>query len=100
MATPRTYQMLTYEYVPDVMEKRAPHREAHLAHIKQASESGHLHIGGPFDPATDGAVLVFTGDKEKTEEWARADPYVKGGVVTKWDVKAWKVVVEPGFTIF
>eukprot|EP00951_Prasinocladus_malaysianus_P026823 scaffold239059_cov28-Prasinocladus_malaysianus.AAC.2 len=30
-ADPPKWTLLTYEYVPDILEKRGPYREAHLA---------------------------------------------------------------------
>jgi len=30
-ADPPKYTLLTYEYVPDILEKRGPYREGHLA---------------------------------------------------------------------
>lgn len=31
-----THQVLIYSYVPDMLERRAPHREEHLAKIAAA----------------------------------------------------------------
>jgi uncharacterized protein YciI len=45
----------------------------------------------------DGAVLVFEGDSPAAAEaFARADPYVKIGLVTRWRVRAWNTVVGDG----
>jgi hypothetical protein len=88
------YFALFYDYVPDVIEKRAPHRGAHLALAKEAQAAGKLVFAGAFDPPTDGALLVFkAGSAAEVEEFVRHDPYVKNGVVTGWRVKPWTVVV-------
>ncbi len=88
------YFALFYDYVPDVLEKRTPHRPYHLAHAKEAQAAGKLVLAGAFDPPTDGALLVFKAESAaEVEDFARRDPYVKNGVVTGWRVKPWTVVV-------
>ncbi len=34
-ATPPSFQLLSYKYVSDILEKRGPYREAHLAGARQ-----------------------------------------------------------------
>jgi hypothetical protein len=37
---------------------------------------------------------MFTGeDKSVAEDFARADPYVTGGLVARWHVREWTTVV-------
>jgi uncharacterized protein len=44
------------------------------------------------DPV-DGAVLLFAGESRRVaEEFARADPYVLNGLVTRWRVREWSTV--------
>jgi len=39
-------------------------------------------------------LLVFAGDSPATaEEFARNDPYVINGLVTKWTVRQWNEVL-------
>jgi uncharacterized protein YciI len=39
-------------------------------------------------------VLVFkVRDRKAVEDFARADPYVVNGVVTKWQVREWTTVL-------
>jgi heme-degrading monooxygenase HmoA len=53
-----------------------------------------LLLAGAFDDPVDRALLVFrVDDKSKVEEFARNDPYVVNGLVKKWEVRCWKVVV-------
>ena len=43
--------LLLYEYVDNMGERRAPHREAHLAHIKASQEAGEIFVVGAYgDP--------------------------------------------------
>lgn len=88
------YFTLFYDYVPDVLEKRAPHRADHLALANEAQAAGKLVLAGAFDPPTDGALFVFKAERAaEIEDFVRRDPYVKNGVVSGWRVKPWTVVV-------
>lgn len=84
---------LLYETVPDYVERRAAFRAEHLALARRSVEAGHLLLGGAFDPA-DGALLVFRADDPgPVEAFVREDPYVKNGLVTRWRIRPWTVVV-------
>ena len=88
------YYLLLYDYVEDVIRRRAPFREAHLAHIQRYLDRGELVLGGAFDNPVNGAALAFrTSDRTVVETFARNDPYVGNGIVTAWRVKDWNVVV-------
>lgn len=88
------YFALFYDYVPDVLEKRAPHRADHLARAKEAHAAGKLVYAGAFDPPTDGALFVFRAESAaEVEAYVRDDPYVKNGIVTGWRVKPWTIAV-------
>ena len=61
-----------------------------------------LRAGSPIvalaDPV-DGGVLWFSApDKAVVEKFAAEDPYVKGGLVTKWTVRTWTTVVGDAAT--
>ena len=88
------YFALTYEVVDDYVEKRAAFREAHLQLARAARERGELLMAGALgEPA--GALLVFkTADKSAAETFARNDPYVVNGLVTRWQVRPWTVVIS------
>lgn len=86
--------LLLYDYVPDILERRAPFREAHLAYAKAAVERGELVLGGAFADPVDGAALLFRADSPApVEAFARADPYVVNGLVTDWRVRRWTTVL-------
>jgi len=88
------HYLLFYTYVPDVLEKRPKFRGAHLGHARAALARGELVLAGAFADPVDGAVLMFSGDdKSVAEDFARADPYVTGGLVTRWHVREWTTVV-------
>ncbi len=86
--------VLTYDYVPDVLEKRTPYRNDHLALIRELHAAGTVLYAGAFDPPTDGALFVFKADSAAAvEAFVKRDPYVKNGVVTGHRVRPWNVVV-------
>lgn len=86
--------VLTYDYVPDVLEKRTPHRPGHLALIQELHAAGTILYAGAFDPPTDGALFVFkAAAAAEVEAFVRRDPYVKHGVVTGHRIRPWNVVV-------
>jgi uncharacterized protein len=82
--------LLLYDYVPDILARRGPHREAHLAAIRAAQEAGHVTLAGPLGDPPTGAAIVFEGaDADAAAEFARQDPYVIAGLVTHWRVEQW-----------
>lgn len=90
----RALYLLLYDVVDRFLERRAPFREVHLALAREASERGELLLAGAFDEPVDGAALLFrTGDPSAVERFARADPYVKEGLVRSWRIRKWNVVV-------
>jgi uncharacterized protein len=82
--------VLFYDYVEDILERRAPHREAHLARLKANTDI--TMAGALGDPPT-GALIVFdVDDPEVVEQFAADDPYVLEGLVTQRRVVLWKIV--------
>lgn len=78
--------VLTYSYVPDILERRGAHRDAHLALL---SAHGCL-IGGAIGDPPHGALLVF-GDRESAIAFRDADPYRAAGLVTSERIEPWAV---------
>ncbi len=88
------YYALIYDTVNDYVKRRAEFREQHLRVAREARDRGELIFGGAFDDPVDRALIIFcVDDKSKVEEFARKDPYVVSGLVKKWEVRLWKVVV-------
>ena len=88
------HYLLFYDVVPDYPERRREFRDAHIAHAKAAVARGELLLGGALANPPDGAVLVFSGDAPAVaEEFAKADPYVRNGLVKEWRVREWTTVV-------
>ena len=86
--------LLFYEYAADVLERRPQFRGAHLEHAWAAANRGEILVAGALADPLDSAVLMFAGgDKSVAEDFARADPYVTGGLVERWHVREWTTVV-------
>ena len=84
-----------------LLERRQPFREAHLTHARRSAGAGHLLLGGAAlpegcDEAPVPAFLAFrvpVGGRHIVEEFAKADPYVEGGLVGKVTLHKWSVMV-------
>ncbi len=85
------HYILFYDYVEDILERRAPHRDAHLTEIRAGKGDGRIVMAGPLGDPPHGAAIIFT-DQATAEEFARADPYVTNGLVTDWRVDLWTLV--------
>jgi uncharacterized protein len=80
--------LLFYDVVEGYAEKRIPFRTAHLEYAKQFVARGELVLGGALADPVDQAVLLFKGPSPAVaEDFAKDDPYVKNGLVTKWTVR-------------
>lgn len=91
------HYLLFYDVVDDYVNRRAPFRGAHLALAREAVARGELVLGGALANPHDGAVLLFRGSSpEVAETFARQDPYVRNGLVTRWYVREWTTVVGAG----
>lgn len=88
------YHVLLYDLVDDHAQRRGPYREEHLGLLRQAHDRGEVLMAGALADPMDGAVMVFrTGDPAVVEAFVRSDPYVRAGLVTRWRVRPWTVVV-------
>jgi uncharacterized protein YciI len=93
MAEPDEHQLLIYTYVEDMVDRRGPHREAHLERIRAERESGRIVMAGALGNPPTGGAIVFQGvDREQVESFVAADPYVEAGLVTAWRVERWNLV--------
>jgi uncharacterized protein len=91
------HYLLFYDKAADHAVREPAHSAAHLAHLHRAIDRGELLIGGPVDNPLDGTnVLLFDCDSLAViDEFAKADPYVLHGIVTRWHVRSWETVVGP-----
>jgi uncharacterized protein YciI len=96
-ASQAMHYLLIYDYIEDYVPKRAAVRAEHLKLIQQAYDRGEIAIAGAFGEPYRGGVLVFRGESpQAAEAFAKADPYVRTGVVSKWEVRPWLTVIGDG----
>jgi hypothetical protein len=88
------HYLLFYDYVDNIVERRAPHRDAHLKLARESAARGELRMGGAFSDPIDGALLLFEAkDASVVENFVKNDPYVAAGLITRWRIRPWTVVV-------
>jgi uncharacterized protein len=89
--------LLIYELSADYLERRAAFRDRHLTMAWAAAERRELLLGGALEAPVDRAMLLFEADSPAVPEaFARADPYVTEGLVTRWEVRKWNTVAGDG----
>jgi len=88
------YYALLYEAGEDFVERRTPFREEHLNMAKTAHQRGELMLAGALGDPVNRALLVFQGESpDAARNFAQNDPYVRNGLVKRWEVSPWNVVV-------
>jgi uncharacterized protein len=88
------YFALFYDVVDDFINCRTPYRDAHLRLAREARARGELVLAGALADPADGALIVFECETIATaESFASNDPYVVSGLVKRWKVRPWAVVV-------
>lgn len=88
------YYVLFYDVINDFVARRGAYRDEHLRLARDVHARGELVLAGALADPADGALLIFQGESPAAvEAFARQDPYVKNGLVTKWKVRNWTVVV-------
>ena len=88
------YFALMYDLVDDYLARRGAFREQHLKMANDLRAKGEIVLAGAFADPADKALLIFqTPDRTVPENFARNDPYVINGLVKRWEVRAWSVVI-------
>lgn len=88
------YYALLYEAGDDFVTRRTPFREEHLSLAQAAFQRGELVLAGALGDPSNRALLIFRGDSPvPAQAFAENDPYVRHGLVKRWEVNPWMVVV-------
>ena len=88
------YYALFCYVVEDFVSRRSPYRGEHLRLARESNHRSELLLAGAFSDPPDRALLVFRApEKSVVEDFARNDPYVTNGLVTRWEVRSWTVVI-------
>jgi uncharacterized protein len=76
-------------YCADVVEKRAPFRQAHLDGLAKQKESGVLITIGPTQDLTQVFALYDANDENTVRQLVEADPYWQNGIWIEYQIKEW-----------
>lgn len=88
------YYALIYYVVSDYISRRATYRDEHLRLAREANHRGELVLAGAFNEPADRALLIFRATNATVvETFINQDPYVVNGLVTRWEIRPWTVVV-------
>jgi len=88
------YFALLYDSVDDFIVLRQPYRQEHLSLVRDAHGRGEVVLAGALGDPPDGAMLIFRSTSAAAAEaFAQRDPYVTHGLVMRWRVRPWHVVV-------
>jgi uncharacterized protein YciI len=88
-----SHHLLLYEYVEDILDRRGPYREGHLARIRAEQEVGRVTLAGALGNPPTGGAIVFRGvERSDVEAFANEDPYVKAGLVRARRIEPWNLV--------
>lgn len=88
------YYALFYDVVDDFISRRTAYRGEHLRLAREANRRGELLLAGALSDPADRALLVFrVSDPSAIEDFVRSDPYVTNGLVIRWEVRPWAVVI-------
>lgn len=93
------YYALIYYLADDYMERRPAYRKEHLALAAAAQTRGELVLGGAFSDPADVALLVFrAAGQSEVENFVRHDPYVLNGLVARWEIRPYTIVIGTAYS--
>jgi hypothetical protein len=76
-------------YCADVLQKRTPFREEHLAGLRRQKEEGVLLTIGPTEDISHVFGLYEAGSQEEVEALVKGDVYWREGIWTAVRVHPW-----------
>ena len=76
-------------YCEDVLEKRAPYRQAHLDGLAIQKQAGVLVTIGPTKDLTKVFGIYEAEDEATLRQLIESDPYWQHGIWTEYAVKEW-----------
>lgn len=85
--------VLLYESADDVLARAPTHFAAHEARLDEFHARGTLLMVGTFgDPQAEGSMAIFS-TREAAEEFVAGDPFVRNGVVRRWELRDWDEIL-------
>ncbi|HIK56915.1 MAG TPA: YciI family protein [Synechococcales cyanobacterium M55_K2018_004] len=76
-------------YCENVVEKRAPYRQAHLDRLTVLKQEGSLVTLGPTQDLTKVFGVYEAPDEATARRLVEEDPYWQHGIWTDYDLKEW-----------
>ncbi|MCY7406035.1 MAG: YciI family protein [Alkalinema sp. CAN_BIN05] len=76
-------------YCENVLERRTPYRDAHLAGLKHQQEAGILITLGPTQDLTKVFGIYEADDEATVRSLIEGDPYWQNGIWTEYEIKEW-----------
>jgi uncharacterized protein len=76
-------------YCDNVLEKRAPFRQAHLDRLKAMHKSGELSTIGPTQDVTKVFAVYVAADEAAARELIESDLYWQNQIWTSYEVHEW-----------
>jgi uncharacterized protein len=87
--------VLLYESADDVLSKAPVHFAAHNARLQEFHARGDILMVGTFgDPQEQGSMAIFP-TRAAAEAFVDGDPFVREGVVRRWEIRDWNEVLAP-----
>ena len=87
--------VLFYHPAPDVLAKAPVHFPAHKARLDEFQRRGELLAVGTWADPREGSMAVFRS-RPAAEAFAKDDPFVTNGVVSRYDIKDWNETLLGG----
>ena len=76
-------------YCENVLEKRAPYRQAHLDRLAQLKAEGSLFTIGPTQDLTRVFGVYEAADETAARKLVEDDPYWQNGIWTEYEILEW-----------
>jgi hypothetical protein len=81
--------VLTGTYCTDVLEKRAPHRQAHLDRLARLKAEGKVLTIGPTKDLTRVFGVYEAASQQEARALVEDDPYWQHGIWTGYELHEW-----------
>lgn len=74
--------VVTYRYVPEMEERRTPHRQEHLHWLRELAGAGRMILAGAtLDPVESAILVVRAEDMFAVRRLLLDDPYAKANLI-------------------
>ncbi|PYV57274.1 MAG: hypothetical protein DMG96_31660 [Acidobacteria bacterium] len=100
MPTPDKYYVAFFvtscKSLDEVKSKYGATIAAHMTRSNELHKKGSLLMAGAFldDPGEPVTTMGIFPSREAAEEYAKGDPFVLNGLVTKWYIREWANILR------